>query len=268
MAQLPSAILIPTRERFLKTPLSPILTSELIQILTQYSIDRRKFLAHRRDEETIDTLLVSYINAHCANLAHRDAAYREALAGFHVVYADGQSVVWASRMLGLATPERVNAGDFILDFCRECAGKDVRLFLIGCKDGLADKAAEAWRKAVPELKIAGTAPGYFSERDETAIVEKINASGADIVIAGMSAPRQELWALRNAERLDVAAVWCVGALFEYFSGQRSRAPVWMRKTGLEWLFRLCLEPGRLWKRYLIGNMAFVLRFLRARFLRG
>jgi len=209
-------------------------------------------------------LLVTYLNAHCSNLAARDAEYRAAVNRFGLVYADGQGVVWASRALGAPVPERVNAGDFIPDFCRLCAIEGIRLFLLGSYQGVPERAAQTWSKAAPGLAVAGTRHGFFTPEEEESVAAAINAARPDILIVGMSAPRQELWALRWAERLHVPVIWCVGALFEYFSDTRPRAPVWMRRAGLEWLFRLALEPRRLWRRYLVGNARFVWRVLRAR----
>jgi N-acetylglucosaminyldiphosphoundecaprenol N-acetyl-beta-D-mannosaminyltransferase len=209
-------------------------------------------------------LLVTYLNAHCSNLAARDAEYRAAVNRFGLVYADGQGVVWASRALGAPVPERVNAGDFIPDFCRLCASEGIRLFLLGSYQGVPERAAQTWSKAAPGLAVAGTRHGFFTPEEEESVAAAINAARPDILIVGMSAPRQELWTLRWAQRLHVPVIWCVGALFEYFSDTRPRAPVWMRRASLEWLFRLALEPRRLWRRYLVGNARFVWRVLRAR----
>jgi N-acetylglucosaminyldiphosphoundecaprenol N-acetyl-beta-D-mannosaminyltransferase len=209
-------------------------------------------------------LLVTYLNAHCSNLAARDAEYCAAVNRFDLVYADGQGVVWASRVLGAPVPERVNAGDFIPDFCRLCASEGIRLFLLGSYEGVPERAAQTWSKAAPGLAVAGTRHGFFTPEEEESVATQINAARPDILIVGMSAPRQELWTLRWAQRLHVPVIWCVGALFEYFSDTRPRAPVWMRRAGLEWLFRLALEPRRLWRRYLVGNARFVWRVLRAR----
>ena len=209
-------------------------------------------------------LLVTYLNAHCSNLAARDAEYRAAVNRFGLVYADGQGVVWGSRALGAPVPERVNAGDFIPDFCRLCASEGIRLFLLGSYEGVPERAAQTWSKAAPGLTVAGTRHGFFTPEEEESVAAQINAARPNILIVGMSAPRQELWTLRWAQRLHVPVIWCVGALFEYFSDTRLRAPVWMRRAGLEWLFRLALEPRRLWRRYLVGNARFVWRVLRAR----
>ena len=248
---------IPAPLPFLECHLHPVTTRQFMEILAQAAKPSALSTQH-------SALLVTYLNAHCSNLAARDAEYRGAVNRFGLVYADGQGVVWASRALGAPVPERVNAGDFIPDFCRLCASEGIRLFLLGSYEGVPERAAQTWSKAAPGLTVAGTRHGFFTPEEEESVAAAINAARPDILIVGMSAPRQELWALRWAQRLHVPVIWCVGALFEYFSDTRPRAPVWMRRAGLEWLFRLALEPRRLWRRYLVGNARFVWRVLRAR----
>jgi N-acetylglucosaminyldiphosphoundecaprenol N-acetyl-beta-D-mannosaminyltransferase len=200
---------------------------------------------------------VGYVNAANYNLAARDSRYAEALRSFDLVYADGQAVVWAARYLGRPIPERVNAGDFFVRFCRRCARAGISLYLLGSRPGVAERAAECFRSNAPGLRILGFQHGHFDPAQSGPVVEAINAADPDILVIGMGSPRQELWAAENFERLHVGVAWTVGALFEYFGGERRRAPLWMRKAGLEWLFRLALEPRRLWRRYLVGNWQFL-----------
>jgi len=208
---------------------------------------------------------ITYINAHCVNLAFKDPEYKQTLKKADVVYADGQAIVWASKFLGHRLPERINAGDFLLDFCRQASSIETSLFLIGSYQKVADTIAHNLQKEVPELQIKGVHHGFFNERDEAEIVSKINQARADILLVGMGVPRQEQWVMKHLDELETPVVWCVGALFEYFSGYRARAPRWMRRTGFEWLFRLLLEPRRLWRRYLLGNAAFVKKVIQYKF---
>jgi len=223
----------------------------------------------------------SYVNAHCLELYHKDSGYREVIDKADMVYADGQAIVWASQILGAGLPERVNAGDFFIEFCFRCAAENLRLFFLGSKENIARKAAENIKRIVPDLDIAGTHHGYFEwghDKDEKAslsqslsgspqVIQAINDAIPDILIVGMSAPRQEKWACANLEALDVNLVWCVGALFEYYAGVTPRAPVWMRRVGLEWAFRLAVEPRRLLKRYTIENVQFLVRLFKALLIR-
>ena len=244
---------IPKPIDFLGCPLHPVTTAQVMRII----------LARAASPEGAP-LRVAYLNAHCSNVAAENAGYRQSLNRCDLVYADGQAVVWGARFLGAPVPERVNAGDFILDLCRAASRAGVSLFLLGCAEGLAEKAARAWTQQTPGLSIAGTHHGFFGECDEEVVADGIRTARPDILLVGMSVPRQEEWMDRWAERLGVPVIWCVGALFEYYAGVRPRAPRWMRRAGLEWLFRLALEPGRLWRRYLVGNLAFLRRVLTGR----
>jgi N-acetylglucosaminyldiphosphoundecaprenol N-acetyl-beta-D-mannosaminyltransferase len=210
---------------------------------------------------------VTYVNAACVDRYFGDAAYARLIDEADLVYADGQAIVWASRFLGQALPERVNAGDFFEEFCRRCATLGIRLFFLGSKPGIAQAAAARLKGVIPELQVVGTHHGFLGEEESAAVVAAIKEARPHVLVAGMGVPLQEKWVARHREALKVPVCWCVGALFEYLSGQRARAPMWMRKAGLEWLFRLMLEPGRMWRRYLIGNIVFLWRVLRYR-LRG
>ncbi|MBX7246123.1 MAG: WecB/TagA/CpsF family glycosyltransferase [Candidatus Sumerlaeaceae bacterium] len=212
-------------------------------------------------------LFVTYLNAWCSNIAGRDPEYAQILRNADAVYADGQAIVWASRILGSPLPERVNAADFILDFCREAARRHVSVHLLGSANGVAAKAADTFLSAAPSLHITGADSGYFHD-NKGEILRKINSSAPDLLILGLGVPMQEKWAMAHLEELNVRAIWCVGAMFEYHGKARARAPVWIRKAGLEWLFRLVLEPGRLWRRYLVGNCVFLHRLVSARIARS
>jgi len=213
------------------------------------------------------SLLVTYVNAHNVNVMADDDRYKAVLNMADVLYADGMSVVWASRLLtSRPLPERVNAGDFLIPLCEACTENKLSMFLLGSESGVARKCAERLTGAAPGLRIAGATDGFWGKGGEygTAndVVKAIRAAQPDILLVGLGVPRQELWAARHGADLGVPVIWCVGALFEYYSGTRARAPVWMRKAGLEWVFRLALEPRRLARRYLWGNLRFAGRVLR------
>ena len=137
------------------------------------------------------------------------------------------------------------------------------VYLLGSEPGVAADAAERLHRWYPPLDVAGTHHGYFelgSEHDER-VIEDINARRPDIVLVGMGSPKQELWVQRNAHRVDTDVLWTVGALFDYVSGRVPRAPAWLADNGLEWIFRLAIEPQRMWRRYLLGNPVFVSRVM-------
>ncbi|HPB30141.1 MAG TPA: WecB/TagA/CpsF family glycosyltransferase [Candidatus Sumerlaeota bacterium] len=209
-------------------------------------------------------LFITYLNAHCVNLYFQDPEYARIVDGADVVYADGQAVVWASRYLGEPLPERVNAGDFLPEFCRACAREGRSVYLLGSYPGVAEKAARAMEQKAPGLKVAGFRDGFFSTDEADTVAREVRDTNPDIVLVGMGVPLQEKFAWEHCQDFGAGAVWCVGALFEYYAGRTARAPVWMRRTGLEWLFRLIMEPCRMWRRYLIGNVRFIRRVIRSR----
>lgn len=214
-------------------------------------------------------LLATYLNAHTVNLLHKDSRYADALRRADILYADGMSVVWASRWISPpGLPERVSAADFFPSFCRECARRELHPFLLGSRPGVARRCAERMRARISGLEFAGTSDGFWGRggehESEARVIEAIKQAQPDLLLIGLGSPQQELWAVSRAADLGVPVLWCVGALFEYFSGSRRRAPRWVRQSGFEWAFRLALEPRRLGHRYLAGNFEFCMRAWRQR----
>jgi len=204
---------------------------------------------------------VHYLNTHTFNISTENANFYKILTTSDLLYADGMSVVWAGRWLGHRIPERLSAADYFELFCRRCANENVKLFLLGGLDGVSETTAEYMAGRVPALQIAGTHHGYFKEEDSPKLVNRINASGADILLIGMGSPRQEAWVARYAESLTIPVLWTVGALFDYFARAEPRAPQWLCRCGAEWVYRLFHRPNERWKRYLFGNTRFLWRVL-------
>jgi N-acetylglucosaminyldiphosphoundecaprenol N-acetyl-beta-D-mannosaminyltransferase len=207
---------------------------------------------------------IGYLNAAQVNLAFDSPDFAATLRRFDLLYADGQAVVWASRLRGPGAPERVNAGDFTREFFQACARAGLSVALVGGYPGDADRFAERYERETEGFKFRLKEHGFFKPEEAESVHERIEAADPDIALIAMGAPRQERIALEWSERGRPRVWWCVGALFEYDSGRRRRAPKWIRRVGLEWLFRLAMEPGRLWRRYLIGNPKFVWRVVRGR----
>ena len=219
-----------------------------------------QFLARLTDfVASSETNHIAYVNIDCMNIAQVDKNYARILRDADLVYPDGMGVIFASWIFGQPLRERVNAGDLLPEFCRLCVERGYKLYLLGGQEGTAAEAVANLVKDYPGLQIAGIHHGYFDESESGKIIEEINASKADILLVGMGAPRQEVWIRRHKDELKVPVAWGVGALFDYYALRFPRAPVWMRAIGLEWMFRLMLEPGRLWKRYLLGNFLFTFR---------
>lgn len=206
---------------------------------------------------------VMYANAHVLNTAHRDAELRRILNQAHVVYCDGAGVKLGARILGRYLPERMTGADWIHHLCRACVRMGFRLYFLGGQPGVADQAAQALRVRYSGLRIAGTHHGHYdhSSSENDAVIAAINALRPDILLVGLGTPLQEKWIDRHSERLDVPVVWAVGALADFVAGKKPRAPRWMLRHGLEWLYRLWVEPERLWKRYIVGNPLFIWRVL-------
>jgi N-acetylglucosaminyldiphosphoundecaprenol N-acetyl-beta-D-mannosaminyltransferase len=202
---------------------------------------------------------ICYVNVHCMNLAMRDEGYRQILESSDMVYPDGMGVVWACRFFSSPLPERVNLGDCLPELCELCRKRGYRLFLLGGHREVADRAARRLSRDFPGLQIVGTHHGFFSSGEEASVLDRVRSAKPHVLLVGMGVPKQEKWISRHRGALEVPVLWGVGALFEYFAGVTRRAPTWVRRWGLEWLFRLIMEPGRLWRRYLVGNVSFVLR---------
>lgn len=215
-----------------------------------------------------DSTTVSYLNANTFNLAQRDANLRRDLLSCDILYPDGISIVWASRVLGSPLPERMTAADFFPTFAAGCAERGRSLYLLGGAPGVAERAADRLRRDLPALRIVGARDGFFSDRDALRVVDAINVAAPDALLLGMGSPRQERFASIERHRLRAPLRWCVGALFDYLAGEEPRGPQWMCDAGFEWLFRLAADPIGKWRRYMLGNPRFVAAVLKARAARG
>lgn len=166
-----------------------------------------------------------------------------------LVTPDGIGTVWAGRYLGYGFPERVTGIDLISRICSEAVPKGWSLFFLGAAPGVAERAAQALCCSHPGLIVSGVRDGYFKPDEEAAVVAEILSARPDILLVAMGAPRQEMWIARFREELGVPVYIGVGGSFDVISGDKSRAPHWMIRLHVEWLFRLIQEPSR-WKRQL------------------
>lgn len=186
------------------------------------------------------------------------AAYKDAT----LVVTDGKPVVWAASLLGVNIPGTVPGSDLvpaIFDYSQS-NNRPIKVFLLGAMPGVADRAKELIHQKWPLVQVVGTlSPDFgFDRRDDESkvICETINKSGAELLVLGLGAPKQELWVTAYASLLKVKAALCVGATIDFLAGEKPRAPMWMRKAGLEWLHRMLSEPKRLAKRYFIDAIEF------------
>jgi N-acetylglucosaminyldiphosphoundecaprenol N-acetyl-beta-D-mannosaminyltransferase len=203
--------------------------------------------------------LLAFVNPACLNIAYTDKAYLHVLQQADRVLPDGIGINIGCRLLNQALLANVNGTDMFPRLCERAAAGGYSLFLLGGLPDVAAQAAQAMQQRYPDLKIAGTQDGFFKPDDENQVIATINASGAAILLVGFGVPKQELWLAQHHGQLQVTVQMGIGGLFDYYSGRIPRAPVWMREIGMEWSWRLLQEPGRMWRRYLIGNPLFLYR---------
>ena len=193
-------------------------------------------------------------NGHAVALAATNPQFQKMFDDADIVHADGQALVFASRLL-TKTPiaERSATTDFIHDAAAAAIRHGLRFFLFGATEEVNAGAAKVLAELYPDLEIAGRRHGYFSPDEEDEICAEINASGADVVWMGLSVPLEYEFATRNKDRLDAGWIVTCGGCFNFVSGDYVRAPAWMQAAGLEWLHRLMRDPKRLLKRYAVTN---------------
>jgi len=205
-------------------------------------------------------------NAQHVVLLESDAGLQEAYASAELVLADGVSLLFASHLLRGKLRERVAGVDLFEQLCGKAAELGLRVFFLGGRPGSAQLAAGKLKRWFPRLAIAGSCcPPLGFERDQRelqAVREAIRQARPDIVFVALGAPKQELWMHRHGRQSGVPVVMGVGGSFEIAGGIFPRAPRFVQRMGCEWLYRLLLEPSRLWKRYLIGNCRFLWIVLR------
>lgn len=192
----------------------------------------------------------------------KDEKFRRAYQEAALVLTDGQPLIWISRFLKCPIKEKISGSDLFPRLCKLAAQKHYTMYFLGAAEGVAALAAENLMKKNPGLQVVGTySPAYGFEKDPqqvNMIWKKINEAAPDILIVGLGTPKQEIFLWENRDKLGHQLAFCLGASLDFEAGRVRRAPVWMQKNGLEWLYRLCHEPRRLFKRYLIDDMKILL----------
>ena len=192
----------------------------------------------------------------------KDAGLQAAYKKASLVVTDGKPVVWAAKLLGVKIPETVPGSDLVPAIFDHAQANNlpITVFLLGAMPGVAERAKEVIQAKWPTISVVGTlSPDFGFEKKpviSALICKKINASGADLLVIGLGAPKQELWVSQHAAELSVKVALCVGATIDFIAGEKARAPLWMQEIGLEWLHRLLSEPGRLAKRYMVDAIIF------------
>ncbi len=207
--------------------------------------------------------IINFLNANNANIAHGNPVYRRALDNSELL-PDGIGMDIAAKIItGKAFPANLNGTDFIPALLVHVV-RPLRVALIGGSRDVVAKAAENFTDATPWHEFHVISDGYFGKEGSERVLADLAAYQPDLTLVAMGSPRQEIWIADNIAPGHGRVVIGVGALFDFVSGQVPRAPRWLREIRLEWLFRLLLEPGRLWRRYIIGNPLFLYRVCRYR----
>ena len=201
----------------------------------------------------------AFVNAHCLNVAWRDAAYAAILRGATRVWPDGTGVRLAGRRLGFPVPENVNGTDLFPRLCDAAAREGFSLFFYGARPEVVARVAVNVARDWPQVKIAGCCDGYV---DDATACARIRAARPDVLLVAKGVPLQEKWIAAHRDALPCGAILAVGGLFDFVSGRIPRAPRWMRRLGIEWVYRLRQEPTRLFARYVLGNPFFLWRLSR------
>ena len=200
----------------------------------------------------------AFINAHCLNIACHDREYVDILNQADAVWPDGSGLRMAGKLRRFPVPGNVNGTDMFPLIC----AKPYRIFMLGGKPGVAEKAMENAKAKFPAAEFIGAALGFFADSaEEQKVIEKIKVLDPDILLVAMGVPKQEKWIAKHRHELVCGVALAVGGLLDFVSGRIPRAPVWMRRLGIEWCYRLYQEPRRMFRRYVIGNPLFLLRVI-------
>lgn len=246
-----SAWLPERRVEFLGCPLDLYSSVEVLQLIRQ-AIDRR-------DHKCI----IHFLNGNKIAQAHEDPEMRAILWRGDLVLVDGQPLLPMARMLDLRVPERIDGiglMERLLQLADDCA---YRVFLLGAKQPILDACVDGIRKRFPRLTVAGTRNGYFKEQELPQIVDAINATRPDMLFIGIGTPIKERLADQWGSRIEAPVIQGVGGSFDVMAGLVKRAPDWMQRMGLEWLYRVVQEPRRMFWRYLKTNTQCLALFARA-----
>ena len=194
-----------------------------------------------------------------------DPEYRKVVNSAGMATPDGMPLVWLARARGYKQVRRTYGPDLMLTLCNFGQTRGYRHYFYGATPEVLERLESRLKNQFPDVKIVGSfSPGFSKQcQDESPeVLQEINRLRPDILWAGLGSPKQDFWMYRHRDKLEVPVMIGVGAAFDFLAGTKPQAPAWMRGIGLEWFFRLCCEPKRLWKRYLIGNSRFIWYLLR------
>ncbi len=239
------------RIQFLNSPMDNLTMGETVNQIAS-KIEKGEFLQH--------------VVVNVAKLVHMqtDSVLADSVKACDMINIDGMGVVLGARFCGHQITERVAGVDLFHELLAMSATRDFPVFLLGAEEEVVAKTANKVKSLYPQLNLAGFHHGYFWD-DEEAIVQMIKDSSAKLLFVAITSPKKENFINKWQDKLGVDFVMGVGGTFDVVAGKVKRAPVWMQKYGLEWLYRIIQEPGRMWKRYLVTNSKFAWLLVKERF---
>lgn len=240
-----------SRIEFLGAPMDSLTMAETVNII-ENKVANNEFFQH--------------VVVNVAKLVHMqtDTVLADSVKACDMINIDGMGVVLGARFCGHKVTERVAGVDLFHELLAMSAKRDFPVFLLGAEEIVVAKTAEKVKASNPNLTLAGYHHGYFWD-DEEAIVNMIKDSGAKLLFVAITSPKKENFINKWQDKLGVDFVMGVGGTFDVVAGKVKRAPVWMQNYGLEWLYRIIQEPGRMWKRYLVTNSKFAWLLVKERF---
>jgi N-acetylglucosaminyldiphosphoundecaprenol N-acetyl-beta-D-mannosaminyltransferase len=234
------------RVELLGCPFDAITENDAVELVFEWKN------AHERTSHQIITVNVAILM-----MARDDAKLANAIEKADLVVVDGKPLVWSSKWLGVEVPEKVSGVDLMQRLLEAGNERGLSIFLLGTTQERLDVLERVIRAKYPNVVIAGKRNGYFEAPDYPAVAKQIRDAKADLLLVGMPAPFKEIWCEEHREDLATPAILGVGGAFDVMAGFVPRAPRLMQETGLEWAWRLAMEPRKLWKRYLVTNSAFI-----------
>jgi N-acetylglucosaminyldiphosphoundecaprenol N-acetyl-beta-D-mannosaminyltransferase len=208
----------------------------------------------------VNKLLISTINAYSYLVAQKDKEFADALIHSDILLPDGVSMVFASWFLRGLKIKKIAGADLFLYEMDRLNKTEGKCFFLGSKEDTLRLIVNRLNREFPQVRVQTYSPPFksmFSPEENRFMIDAVNSFMPDVLMIGMTAPKQEKWAYKHSEELQVGHICSIGAVFDFYAGTVKRAPEWMIMLGLEWLYRLIVEPRRMWRRYLIGNPKFM-----------
>jgi N-acetylglucosaminyldiphosphoundecaprenol N-acetyl-beta-D-mannosaminyltransferase len=213
------------------------------------------------EEITAPKHLINTLNTHSFVTALNDQSFLDALLKSDMLIPDGVGVVFGLKLLYGEKIKKIAGYDLFELEMKKLNNSNGKCYFLGSSLNVLNLIVKRAKCDYPNVVVDFNSPPYkseFTDEENELIIEKINSSSPDVLFVGMTAPKQEKWAFSNFDKLKVKHVCCIGAVFDYYAGTKKRAPKWMIDNGFEWVYRLISEPRRMWRRYLINNVRFIL----------